>query len=313
MALNKKSMFFSFISLFLVLILVFLFLSYQEISVFEISSDDVQKIMSLNEFVYDLDHSYIVYALDVASYNCITKMTEEIDNKNDFISDPDKFFSDCIMTGEFKNKLEEIKTLSKEYFRSDFTYELKSAKISETDQWFISSTILLEYNVTSSIASWEKKKTYESMIDIRDFYDPFLMVKAGINRKISNSLISVSDTDKVTEWNIGLFKELYEQKSYFYDAKAPSFLTRLSGGTTPSPCCGIATLVLLKTTEYSFIDYCHYSDVCNEASEHGLTVYLNVPDVYKCDTYPLTLNTYHVTLFNIPPELRIYDTTCQTP
>jgi hypothetical protein len=120
-------------------------------------------------------------------------------------------------------------------------------------------------------ANWTRNITVAYNMSIEGVLDPFALVKLPAGSAKLNATVafvrpfSVTDADTVK----GL-RSLIHNKSYFFEAQAPSLIQRYLGSTAASACCGMESFISLGDNapeatplkRKSMIDWCYFSDRC---------------------------------------------------
>jgi hypothetical protein len=253
MAINKKGVFLTFISIAIIAAIILIFTP-SNLSL-ERNTEAVEtRIENVNNFVLDLENVYMEGTLRATSRKALIGLISYA-GTNGFFTDSTEFedaFSQTMLTGEYNtipidgmldntynDWLEKIKTQAKNTFNVDITYIVNSVQIAQTQPWLVDVEADMTFTISSETASWDKNAIIKTAVSVEDLDDPYYLVTTGFSKKIKKT------TTKSGEWTVETFKEFITRGEYthFENDNAPRFMDRLTDNIVASSCCGIETVV----------------------------------------------------------------------
>lgn len=309
MVLNKKAFFFTSISILLISILMIGFrtsstdLDIQRLPIIE------NRIVSINEYVRELDYDYIPKAILVSSRNALRHYTEYIIDEGGFeneVNMKENIFT-LMLNGTIKgnqrnpyslinllnnvtemiNHSKNVQTIINYGNFSDFEIYQDNS----TGPWKIAFNYSLNYTVISDLANWTiSNKDYSIYVHIDNLPDPYLSINS--NRDFERNITRNIDLT----WDYDRFKSYVENPIYVWSNISPSFLSRLFNDTQPGVNTGIHTIITPNEAfafndDKSFIDFCYYSNICDERL-------YNVTGITNA-TYPFKIDHYHLDFYGL--------------
>lgn len=311
MVLNKKAFFFTSISILLISILMIGFrtsstdLDIQRLPIIE------NRIVSVNEYVRELDYDYIPKAILVSSRNALRYYSEFVieresfDDKNTMEQNLFTLMLNGTIKGNQRNPYSLINLLNNVTEMINHSKNVETIinygnfshfdvyQDNSTGPWKIAFNYSLNYTVISDIANWTiSNKDYSIYVHIDNLPDPYLSINS--NRDFERNITrNVNLT-----WDYNRFESYIENPIYVWSNISPNFLSRLYNSTEPAVNTGIHTIITpiegLSSNDYkekSFIDFCYYSDECDERL-------YNVTGITNA-TYPFKIDHYHLDFYGL--------------
>ena len=289
MALRRKAMFFTLISVLLVTIIIISFTFYSSYRTQSKMFVVETRVNTMDRFIEDLEKD-MERALYIAGFRAILGAEDYIIKNGEYLDNPSSLLGELAINGTLNGtqlNLTIDSSLSDWFDRVsiqgqnigvEMNYTMLGFEINQSDPWFIDFYVDLELDIsdTKGIAKWNRNKTAFGTVSIVGLEDPVYTIGAyGRTTRIINK----------TEDNIqGIddLKDFLDSGAYRANSDAPSFLMRLEGNLSSSP-YGIETLV--NTNEFAFyelnvydrssIDYIYFGT----HSTTGYKIY-NITDVY---------------------------------
>ena len=289
---QKKGMFFTFVALFLIIIIVSIINTKSTYRYRDNANAVSSRVVTMNEFISDFEDDF-QRELYIGGYRALLSMNSYIRQIQGYVDDFDSVFSEILVNGTANNT--EMELMSQETqgasissWLSRINDESKKLNIQvnltvenitlvHTTPWDIElrASVNVVINDTNNLASWVFAKTYKSSFSIYGFEDPIYIVET--KDKVTSLINVTPDTDFVddatndtTVLNNHLTNSFYAESD-----KAPSFLMRFSGNFSNST-YGIESMVNLEDLNAqgislknrSVIDYIYFgnkstTDYCN--------------------------------------------------
>jgi len=275
--LNKKGIFFTFISITLMAALIIIFAPSAAVNIGADAPVVKTRVTTVNNFVYALENSYFESILKVSSHKAIQTLIS-YSNANGFFADLSEVkskFSEVVVNGTInkipqpemiegntiKNWTDRIANVSKNTLNINSEFTVNEVNISQSRPWLVDLRMNISFLVSSETASWDiKNYIVDAELSIEGFNDTYYFVnswgayKNRINR--TNTTFDKWDRDKV-RYHIGNATYVH-----FENSEAPSFLQRFTNDFSDiqqKTCCGIESLVnpnKIITQKYSsYVDY----------------------------------------------------------
>ncbi|MFH1641419.1 MAG: hypothetical protein ABIC04_00810 [Nanoarchaeota archaeon] len=277
---NKKSMYFTLMTIIFLAIFTFIYLlpQYQRLSSSMIPTE--MRIDSMNDFIKDLQRD-TQRGLYISSYRSLLAMEQYIISNGKYVNDSGGLFIEALLDGTiygrnysimaastFRNWIDKIKSESAS-FNIQANITIRDIRLFQRDSWNVIAAANLTFEISdiTGIASWKRDEYIESRISIIDFEDPVYIV-SSLGRT-TNTINITPFEDNYTYynggWNVSNLVTHLQRSYYTSSTDGPSFLQRLEGNFTSSE-FGIESLVNLKKlndqglqvdTSSSVVDY-HY-------------------------------------------------------
>ena len=185
-------------------------------------------------------------------------------------------------------------------------HDLDVMLLPQEEPWFVKSYLNYTVYLDAGIAVWNKTVLTNTTFSILSLYDPmYFRGTCGTNYSRISNIVAGIHTDVLTEdrlWDLPLFLEHLQKRTYKTDAFAPSYLQRFYGDMNASDCCGIESAINFSSlNNRSFIDYCFWSDVCEGSSAiRNMSLY-NMTSI-TTDDFLFKIEPYHIGTYNLPVE-----------
>jgi len=322
---NKKGVFFTFMAILVVSVLVLAFSS----DVYVTSKNKIpvvkSRVKTADNYLRNLETSYLETSLYTSSYNALNSIILYI-NKTGFLDNEDDLnakFKEVLLNGTIEGtdissigitlmqhntifyRLENIEKMSQDVLHITTYFEKENInsvifQSNSTGPWQVGINLTMNYSVDAGIALWNKTKTFSIIISIIGFDGPLYLVNSDYSHPIKET------TFNETEWNVSTLNEHIANATYRHESNestehSPSYLMRFYNNTSPSLCCGIESMIneTLSDTRYkSYIDYCFWSDECDD---YGAWLH-NIIGI-TTPSYPFKLDAYHVGQYNVASEV----------
>jgi len=301
MALNKKGIYFTLMSLVFVLLFAFTLTLPKYNALGKKTTNLELRIDTMEDFLQNLEKD-ISRSLYISSFRSLLAFEQHIVNTGEFLSSTE-VFSELIRNGTLYNNsiivmqdstfdawLLKISTeASKVNIIADF--KIHNISIYQDNPWEVKSKVELEIHIQDigKIAEWRINKSITSAISIQGFEDPLYIVNGfgrltnNINKTPYLNFVSGNDPSNLIS---------HANKSYYAaNTNAPSFLQRLVNDSSPSP-YGIESMVNLEMvsgrslplyTSSSIIDYLYWQGI--ESGDYRLN---NTPSWMRIDASHLS-------------------------
>lgn len=274
MALNKKGMIFTILTISLLSLFA---ISYGAYNLVQDREPTNKRINTLNNFVASVERD-LPRQLFISGYRAIFLLDKKILESGSYINDVNislnEVFFNGTLDGIHQNLMEDAtfqaiqNFLTKNANKINANIRLLNPEISliQEDPWnlkvILNITLIIEDK--GNLASWNKSTLIESYIPIKNFEDPLYSVNTRGN--VINKINQTPYSTFVTGLNYENLKSHFENSYYKASASAPSFLNRLQGNLNPNQ-NGIESLVNpQKLTDAgidvkykSVVDYIYFS------------------------------------------------------
>lgn len=311
---NKKSMFFTYTAVLMVSVMVLAFTTETYVTLKSRIPVIKQRVQLANNYVGNIKNIYLRRALYATGYRALYAMANDT-TENGFFTNKENFeenFRTAILEAKIRGSesnimkgktiidtLNLLENLSYDAYHINTTFEKDIDKIditifqdNLTGPWQVGVNMSISYFVDAGLAEWNVSELIQAVFSITDLDDPMYLVET--NGEFTNR---INQTPFET-WGIDNLKAHIINRTYKYDATAPSFLMRFYDDTSASLCCGIESLISedvlnQRETGNSFVDCAYWGGACGSGSLYNLTGF---EDIYS---KPLTLDAYHVNVYNV--------------
>jgi len=316
MAMNKKGMYFTLMTVAILILFVFVFTVPELTRLSDEMSLAEMQIDAMGDFLNDVQRD-TERGLFISSYRALLALQEHVITTGEFLNDTEALFLEAVSNGSIYNKNASIMVastfpnwmqkieLEAAELNFDLNLTLNSIDVAHNDPWHITATVNLsvELNGPANLASWNRYEIVQTAVSIDDFEDPLYIVY-GLGR-ISNPIRQTPYEGNFTQnmagvWNLNNFIGHTNQSYYAANPSAPSFLMRFQNNRSSSP-FGIESLVNVKKVAdadlevndgSSIVDYYYWPD-----DGHGDYRINFTPSWYKIDNghrsrYNLTSVSY---------------------
>ena len=295
---NKKGFIFTFISVVLISVIVLAFLI-QYTSRTRVNIESVNtEVETMNSFVKALNNDYFSRALEISTNQAILALLDCMDplkecdegieddlrnggylgeNENQLkayiknailyrkfsldqgIPDNDPLLELMSINGveyNLSSALSEVVALANNtgIILEHSVVNKGSLDIFQDGPWDINVTMIISYTARNNDGdiSWNYGNIeIKTSVPIYNFRDPFYMVEAEVNVGINKSIYNLPDEIEYHVLNVNFIK----------CDESPDFLTRMMGGTDAKEGSGIESLVDLKSSAYSVVDFQYFNEI----------------------------------------------------
>ncbi len=325
MAIGKRALFFTLLSVVLVVVMIAFFMpNYDTYSYMSKVPTLKTRFVKANDFVSGLYGEVGTRVLAYSSYSALKALNEHIDATNRPLGNLRANFSEVVMNGTLNRA--NIPSMDNKTIQERFT-ELSRLGLSElglrsnisisgieiyqseeTGYDRIGIAMNLTVQLDAGIAEWNVTNPVNTTIDIGWLYDPYYIMNFEYDNKVLFSNIS--------NWSAtGVGDVFYQIDSikYTFEPDAPSFLMRFENSTSNSSCCGIESFInpvelgITTSKDVSYVDYCFFNttprDSCGYSfySMHNFTHLSNVTVNQKF--YGFKLEIYHINKYNLSEDI----------
>jgi hypothetical protein len=312
-SMNKKGLFFIFISLFITILLIAVVSTRQTYRYSERSDAIKTRVETMDNFIDDFNKDFD-RAIYIGGYRALLSVYAHMRDKGNYIDDFDELFSEILLNGTANNTpvslMQEgtegasiqswLARVNEEAndLNIDATINISRIHVTQNDPWSIAINVDTDVIIedTKGLAKWDFTKTYTRKISIIGFEDPIYIVNT--EDKITNLINITPDMDFVNDAdNDTTILVSHLMNSYYIASNtSPTFLMRFVGNFSPSE-NGIESMVDLEylnsqsipLNDKSVIDYIYFSnltssDNCNVT---GMPSWFRIDDdhveVYEID------------------------------
>ena len=279
MALNKKGIYFTLMSLVFVVLFAFV-LTLPKHDVLGKKNTNIElRVDTMNTFLEDLEKD-LSRSLYISSFRSLLGFEQYIVNSGEFLTSTDAFLEmirngtldgqglNIMQDSTFDAWLEKISLESaKLNIISNFT--IYDISIYQDSPWDVKSRADLEIHIKdiNSIAEWRINKSIITSISIIGFEDPLYIVSSY--GRLTNIITETPYANFVTGQNVSNFISHVNNSYYKANSNSPSFLQRLVNDLSPSE-YGIESMVNLETvadrnlpifSDSTIIDYLYWQNL----------------------------------------------------
>ena len=299
---NKRAVFFTFIAMFIVVLVVAVVSTRDSYRYREKSRAVTARIRTMNNFIDDFEKD-LDREIYIGGYRSLLSMNAYIRQIEDYVEDFDAIFEEILVNGTANGTSMDLMSqdtkgasinswlarLNDEAAEQNINVDItvNDVTVTQENPWAViinfESTVVIDD--IKSLASWNFDKVYTREISIIGFEDPLFTVGTYdevislINVTPISSLDFVTGGGDATNLNTHLLGDYYVN-----NPDAPSYLMRFEGNFSPSP-YGIESLIDITALDApdpdkSVVDHVYF-DTTNP------TVYCNVsggvPSWFKID------------------------------
>jgi Tfp pilus assembly protein PilE len=329
MAMNKKGIFFTMISLLFVVVIIAFFMPNTEYYSYSNKIPALKaRATKANGFLESVYGDLGERALRYSSYNAIKSLNDYIDYTGKPLSSLQADFKSVLINGTIGGTslesygITRMRNSTLPYFLSRFSklaenelnlktnITINSVSIYQSESTGYSKFAVdlnLSVYLDSGIATWNTTKVITSVQDIDRFYDPYYISNAGHTHLISFSNITkFSSPDQV----FGIIDRI----EYTYEPKAPNFLMRFENKSANSSCCGIESLInpvelgINSDSHLSYADYCYFGQPASDSCGYPSYVLYNFTHLTATAPgekfYAFKLEVYHTNKYNLTGDIK---------
>lgn len=301
---HKKSIFFTLISLILIMALTVFFRPQSEINYDRQFKSVEIRINNIDTYIKSIEDSYIPAIGRTVSYKTFTSLIYYMNTTNDFLDELEPVFEEVFLYGTisdtpideiigeevmanntFTNWTTRLEEIADDTLNVDLDFTDMDVVINQTSPWYVDIEIIMSYTVSSETAVWKKEnKVIETRLSLSRLYDPLYYVNTNGTYK---KKIVETDTE-FYEWNNEKFKDFVRNETYFHwqSSNASSYLMRFTNTFASSSCCGIESAVNPNQLQnpghvQSYIDYLFWNETYDACSElyNGSEEFTEFPEI----------------------------------
>ena len=245
MAINKKGVYFTFLTIILITIMAFYLLVSSNLKFLDKAEVTGIRVSTMNNYIKSIELD-LARGLYISTVRGVLSMDRYVAQNGLFLSDTESSIYELMENGTINSQVMPLMTASK---ISDWISRVKSKGLEnniitnfsnisylvyQDDPWAISINISLNIliNDTQNIASFYIYDTINTKIDIQRFEDPLYIVKT--NGSLINTFNKTKYEGSYTPVASGLYNHV-ESQLYTTNPSAPSFLMRFEGNLSSSP------------------------------------------------------------------------------
>ena len=287
---SKKGVFFTFIALFMIILIISYVTTKEKYRYRERSSAISMRIKTMNKFIQDFEED-IDRELYIGGYRALISMNAYTRLIQGYVPEFNPIFAEILANGTangttmnlMKQETQgaDIKSwlvrMNEESSKLNIHINMNVNKIEviQVSPWEIEIQLNATVNISDqkNLASWNLNKIYKRQFSILGFEDPLYTV--GTTDRVTN-LINISPyTEFVVAGNPSNLNDHVINSYYLSSIEAPSFLMRFSGNLSASP-YGIESMIYpdeigtqVAIKPRSVIDYIYFGnqttvgDICN--------------------------------------------------
>lgn len=245
MAINKKGVYFTFLTIILITILAFYLLVSSNLKFLDKAEVTVTRVETMNTYLRSVETD-LQRGLYISTVRGVLSMDRYVAQNGVFLSDTETAFYNLMENGTISSQIMPLMTASK---ISDWIARVKSKGLEnniitnfsnisylvyQDDPWVVTVNMTLNIliNDTQNIASFFIYSTITTKVDIQRFEDPLYIVKT--NGSVINTFNKTIYDGAYVPVASGLYNHV-ESQLYTNNSVAPSFLMRFEGNFSSSP------------------------------------------------------------------------------
>jgi hypothetical protein len=270
---NKKSVFFTIVSISLISLFLISFMGISKIPYYKNEIVIESEFEIFNSYVRLLKENYIK---DIIIMN--TK--ESIENMLNYLNSPDRLinnfqanFTQLMMSGEITmpgnniNISKNISNWTKDIDQRAFNLLginsntiIENINITQYDPWTINVLANITINASLLNMSYLIKEKVNYSISILGIRDPLYRRNFNYNHSIKKTPINKFK-------NLNDIKDMIDKREYNYHNNSPSFIMRFENKTSGSKCCGIHSFInstfasIINNSDSNYISFLNFSHV----------------------------------------------------
>ncbi len=285
MEINNKGVFFTFIALFVIILVVAVVTTKDTYRYRERSSAIYSRVKTMNNFIQDFDED-LERELFIGGYRALISMNAYVRQIQGYVTDLDETFTEILVNGTADNGNITMSLMRQETQGADInswvarvneeadelniitSVKVHEVSIQHITPWTVEVRLNATINISDvkGLASWVFDKEYKQEFSIIGFEDPLYTVETS--DKVTNLVNITPNMTFIGPNNDTTILEGHLLNSYYINhTDAPSFLMRFTGNLSSSP-FGIESMVnveelfeqgLLKKNR-SVIDYLYFGE-----------------------------------------------------
>lgn len=285
MEMNKRAVFFTFIALFVIILVVAVVTTRDTYRYRERSNAISSRVRTMNNFIQDFEED-LERELFIGGYRALISMNSYVRQIQDYVTDIDDTFTEILVNGTADDGNITMTLMKQETQGADInswvarvneeaakmnirtSVKVNKVTIQHVTPWVVEVKLNATVNISDvkGLASWVFDKGYEQQFSIVGFEDPLYTVETA--DKVTN-LINITPNMTFVDSNndTGVLEEHLLKSYYINNIDAPSFLMRFEGDFSASP-FGIESMVNVEelfeqglfVKNRSVIDYLYFGN-----------------------------------------------------
>jgi len=267
---GKKGIFFTFTSIILMAALIIIFTPSPTQDITADAKTAKTRVNAINDFVVDLESSYLENIMRVSSHKAFLALISYIDANGPFsdLNELKSRFSELVINGTIDNVLQtemadntiinwtqRMVNISSNTLNINSEFTVNSVQISQLRPFFVELNLDISFSIDSETVSWNISEfIVNAELNIQGFDDPYYVTDGDYINKINKTNVESN------EWNTAKVLDHIAYGTYRFNEEAPSFLQRFTSPSLSSGCCGIesivdSTKVSSSQKDVSYADY----------------------------------------------------------
>ena len=325
MAVGRKALFFTLISVVLVVAMIAFFMpNYENFSYMSRVPTLKTRFVKANDFVGGLYGDVGERVITYSSYSALKALNDYVNATNMPLKDVKANFTEVVMNGTINgvnivsmdnNTLSERLAQLSSLARSELGLKTNMSVVgievyqsNETGFDMVGVRMNLSLYLDAGIATWNVTKPVYALVNVEWLDDPYYIMNFKMGNRIRFSNLSNWSTSSVAD----VFYHI-DMMEYALEKDAPSFLMRFENSTGNSSCCGIESLInpvrlgIAVDKNVSYADYCFFNKTNREScgypdyAMHKFTHLTNATVGQKF--YAFKLEAYHLTKYNLTGDI----------
>jgi hypothetical protein len=289
MAIGKKGVFFTVLSILIVGILLVMFRPNPGDVMKDRLEVEQARVRLASQMIDNINEAYMPRVMVVGTYRALNAMVLYINFTGKYFNQTElnSIFEEVLVTGNLsgvpidtiigqpmmdgysvRNSLIALEHDTRYWLSMDVEFNLTHFdavlyQSNSTGYEFIGANLSMRYEVDAGVATWRVDNNWSALVPVQGLYDPLYMKEQekGIPVNITKAAINY-----VADWT-SLYNFILNT-NYVREPNAPSFLMRLTGNLSGSNCCGLESAInpvmlgLREQYNATYIDYFFYSRRC---------------------------------------------------
>ncbi|MFH1209523.1 MAG: hypothetical protein V1663_01925 [archaeon] len=304
MAINKRGMVFSIITIAMITMFIIFLVSQNQYKLSDKTDSDSIRIITMNEFINDVELD-LERGMYISGFRSILSMNEYIANNGVFLINTESSFKEAFFNGSINNQQSSLMTSATfpnwisniqskaDLFNLNIEFENEHLEVLQREPWYITLIYNATINLTDkqNTAYWIKYESIETQININGFEDPLYIIKSyGVSTNIINQTIYAGNY--VNGLDVSNLYNHVDNSLYDHNPNATNFLMRFENNLNPSSCCGIESFVNeqelnpQQSSDKSNIDWIFFNPSLNPASHTvtGMQSWFRIDSEYEHNT-----------------------------
>ncbi len=293
---NKKSIFFTIVSISLVSLFLITFMGVSNISFNRPEFLIETEFNILHSYTKELKENFIKDVLIINSINSLEEMLDYVDDNNGVIDNFQANFSNLMIDGSINidgneinisqnisSYVNDLDNEAKSLFGIKSNTTIHSIDIIQYEPWKVNILANISINASLLNISYNINDLFNYSISITGFRDPVYLRNFNYNHSIKKTKLNKFDT-------IDDVLRLIEEREYRHIPDSPSFIMRFENKTTNSNCCGIQSFINTTFAQKIINSNPNYNSPLN----FSFVDYYSANRVNSCADAPDSLEDYEV-------------------